>query len=497
MVLENLEPKVVWEIFENVFSVTPRESKKEEKIRAKLKTWIPEYAKSQGIEISLIEDETGNILITRPASPGNELVPPLLFQGHMDMVCETDRTDGFDFNNDPIPVRIQDNGEWVDADGTTLGADNGIGVSIALAVLLNPNVKVGKLELLITVDEETGLTGAFALDSDTIAIQSRLLVNVDSGEIGIITVGSAGGGDTTLKREVHYQDIVGSAIFIELSVTGLFGGHSGVDIHKHRGNANKLIARLLAPIVDEMNVHLSKWNGGSKHNAITREATAIFAIEPGKVAHAEELLKKGKHELLSYFKELEPDLEIKWKTEIPVKQVFSLEESKQIIQTIHLIHQGPVNFSPSIKDLVETSNNVAVVETTDSEMRVITSTRSSVDAELVDFRKQLETIGHLTGWDVILKPSYPGWKPNPQSPFTLFIRSQYEKFVDEELKVNAIHAGLECGIIGSKFPGMQMVAIGPDNKNPHTPDEKVSIASVGIIYDLLVSIVNNLPNQHF
>jgi len=497
MVLEHLEPQTVWEIFEHVFSVTPRESKKEEKIRAKLKSWIPERAKSLGIEINLIEDEIGNILVTRPASPGKESVPPLLFQGHMDMVCETDRPDGFDFDNDPIPVRIQDNGNWVDADGTTLGADDGIGVSIALAVLLDPSIEVGKLELLITVDEETGLTGAFALDPDVITIESRLLVNVDSGEIGIITVGSAGGGDTTLRRELHRQDIVGAATFIELSVTGLFGGHSGVDIHKHRGNANKLVARLLAPIVDEMNVHLSKWNGGSKHNAITREATAKFAVEPEKAPRAEKLLEEGKRDILSYFKELEPDLEIKWKIGVPIEQVFPLEESKQIIQSIHLLHQGPVKFSPSIKDLVETSNNVAVVETTDSEMKVLTSTRSSVDAELVDFRKQIETIGHLTGWEVILKPTCPGWKPDPKSPFTLFVRSQYEKFVDEELKVNAIHAGLECGIIGAKFPGMQMVAIGPDNKNPHTPDEKIEISSVGTIYDLLVSIVNELPNQHF
>ena len=497
MVLENLEPKAVWEIFEHVFSVTPRESKKEEKIRAKLKSWIPERAKSLGIELSLIEDKIGNILVTRPASPGKESVPPLLFQGHMDMVCETDRPDGFDFENSPIPVRIQDNGEWVDADGTTLGADDGVGVSIALAVLLDPTIKVGKLELLITVDEETGLTGAFALDPDTVAIESRLLVNVDSGEIGIITVGSAGGGDTTLKRETHYQDIVGSATFIELSVSGLFGGHSGVDIHKHRGNANKLVARLLAPVIDEMNVHLSRWNGGSKHNAITREAVAIFAVEPGTAARAEEILEAVKRDILSYVKELEPDLEIKWKIGVPVEQVFSLEDSKQIIQSISLLHQGPVNFSPSIKDLVETSNNVAVVETTESEMRVITSTRSSVDAELIDFRRKIATIGHLTGWEVILNPAYPGWKPDPKSPFTVFIRSQYERFVDKEIKVSAIHAGLECGIIGAKFPGMQMVAIGPDNKNPHTPDEKIGISSVGTIYDLLLSIVNELPNQQF
>jgi len=495
MVLESLEPKVVWEIFEHVFSVTPRESKKEDKIRAKLKSWIPERAKSLGIEISLQEDDVGNILVKRPASSGMESVPSLLFQGHMDMVCETDRTEGFDFDNDPIPVQIQANGEWVDADGTTLGADNAIGTSIALAVLLDPNLKSGPLEILITVDEETGLTGAFALDTDKLVIDSRLLVNIDSGDLGRITIGSAGGGDTTFKKTLQTNDVTGDATFYELVVAGLFGGHSGVDIHKHRGNANKLVSKLLVPIIDEMNVHLCKWNGGSKHNAITREAAAKFAVETGKSSRAEELLEKTRDEILAYFIELEPDIQISWEKSSP-EPAFSLEESKKIIQSIYLLHQGPIAFSPAIAGLVETSNNVAVVETNDSEMRVQMSTRSSVDTELEVFRKKLATIGQLTGWEVIQKTAYPGWKPEPESPFTTFISSEYLKFVDEEIKISAIHAGLECGIIGSKLPGMQMVAIGPLMKYLHTPDEKVKISTVGTIYDLLISIVKELPNAN-
>ncbi len=495
MVLESLEPKVVWEIFEHVFSVTPRESKKEEKIRAKLKSWIPERAKSLGIEISLQEDDVGNILVKRPASSGMESVPSLLFQGHMDMVCETDRPEGFDFDNDPIPVQIQVNGEWVDADGTTLGADNAIGTSIALAVLLDPNLKSGPLEILITVDEETGLTGAFALDTDKLVIDSRLLVNIDSGDIGRITIGSAGGGDTTFKKTLQANDVTGDATFYELVVAGLFGGHSGVDIHKHRGNANKMIAQILTPIVDELNVHLCRWNGGSKHNAITREATTNFAVETGKSSRTEELLEKARDEILTYFIELEPDIQISWEKSSP-EPAFSLEESKKIIQSIYLLHQGPIAFSPAIAGLVETSNNVAVVETNDSEMMVQMSIRSSVDTELEVFRKKLATIGQLTGWEVIQKTAYPGWKPEPESPFTAFISSEYQKFVDEEIKISAIHAGLECGIIGSKLPGMQMVAIGPFMKYLHTPDEKVKISTVGTVYDLLISIVKEIPNAN-
>lgn len=493
MVLESLEPNFVWEIFEHVFSVTPRESKKEDKIRAKLKSWIPERAKRLGIDITITEDEIGNILVKRPASPGMESVPSLLFQGHMDMVCETDRPGGFDFDNLPIPVRIQDNGEWVDADGTTLGADNAIGTSIALAVLLDPTLEIGPLELLITVDEETGLTGAFALDAEKLVIDSRLLVNIDSGDLGVITIGSAGGGDTTFEKSVQFHDISGEAIFYELVVTGLFGGHSGVDIHKHRANANKLLARLLSPVVEEMNVHLCRWNGGSKHNAITREAIVKFAVETGKSSRTEEILKKARDEIIAYFKELEPDIQIRWEKS-STEPAISLEESKKIIQSINLLHQGPVAFSPAIAGLVETSNNVAVVETKESKVRVLMSTRSSVDADLVDFRKKLATIGQLTGWNIILKPAYPGWKPEPGSPFIKFISSHYEKFVDKDLEIKAIHAGLECGIIGSKIPGMKMVAIGPTALNAHTPDEKVEIATVGAVYNLLVAVVKDLPN---
>lgn len=493
MVLESLEPKIVWEIFEHVFSVTPRESKKEDKIRAKLKSWIPERASSLGINLTITEDDIGNILVKRPASPGMESVLSLLFQGHMDMVCETDRPDGFDFDNLPIPVRIQDNGEWVDADGTTLGADNAIGTSIALAVLLDPNLTIGPLELLITVDEETGLTGAFALDLEKLVIDSRLLVNIDSGDLGIITIGSAGGGDSAFQKKLDLNNVTGEATFYELVVEGLFGGHSGVDIHKHRANANKLTARLLSTIVDEMNVHLCKWNGGSKHNAITREATAKFAVETGNASRTEELLEITRDDLIAYFKELEPDIQIHWKKS-SAEPAISLEESKKIIQSINLLHQGPVSFSPAIHGLVETSNNVAVVETEESEMRVLMSTRSSVDAELAAFRKKLSTIGHLTGWEVKQKPAYPGWKPEPGSPFIKFISSHYEKFADKELEIKAIHAGLECGIIGSKLPGMKMVAIGPTALNAHTPDEKVKISTVGAVYNLLISIVKDLPN---
>jgi dipeptidase D len=500
MVLQNLEPKLVWQIFEEVFTQTPRASKKEEKIRAKIKEYVQSKSDALGLEIAINEDATGNILVKKPATPGMEKAPPILLQGHMDMVCETDRPDGFDFDNDPIPVRIQDNGEWVDADGTTLGADNGIGSSVGLALLLDSDVAHGPLEVLITVDEETGLVGAFGLDLETLGIESKLMINIDSEDLGVITIGSAGGGDTTLTKNLTLKDVTGEATFYDLSVSGLFGGHSGVDIHEPRANANKLIARMMSVIVDTLNVHLSSWNGGSKHNAITRESTTRFAVETGRAAEAEKLLEESSAAILGYYKSaapgakpLEPDIKIEWKKSESVP-AFSLEESKNIIQSVNVIPHGPIRFSPSVEGLVETSNNLAIIKTEGSEISVLMSTRSSVDSELDSFRKSISDLAHLSGWDVTQKAAYSGWNPEPKSPFLAYVRSHLESVTDGEVKVKAIHAGLECGIIGSKIPGIQMVSIGPRMENPHTPDERLRIADVGILYNVMKSILRDL--QH-
>lgn len=498
MVLENLEPKLVWQIFEEVFIQTPRASKKEDKVRARIKEYVQTYSDAAGIEIIINEDATGNLLLKKPAAKGMEKAPPILLQGHMDMVCETDRPNGFDFDKNPIPVRIQDDGEWVDANGTTLGADNGIGLSIGLALLLDSAVVHGLLEILITVDEETGLVGAFGLEMEKLEIESKLMINLDSEDLGVITIGSAGGGDTTLTKSLSLKEVAGAATFYELSVSGLFGGHSGVDIHEPRANANKLIARMLSRIVEKMNVHLCSWNGGSKHNAITRESTARFAVETGRSADVGKLLAESKADILAYYKSavpgatpFEPEIKIDWKTSEPMP-AFSLEESKRIIQSVNVIPHGPIRFSPNVEGLVETSNNVAIIKTEDSEISVLMSTRSSVDSELDSFRKTISDLAQLSGWDVTLKAAYPGWNPEPKSPFLAYVRSHLESVSKGEIKVEAIHAGLECGIIGSKIPGIQMVSIGPRMENPHTPDERLRIADVEILYSAMKSILKNL-----
>ncbi|TFG33164.1 beta-Ala-His dipeptidase [Candidatus Thorarchaeota archaeon] len=500
MVLEKLKPEPVWEIFEHVFTVTPRESKKEDKIRAKIRSWVTERAESSGIEIEIVEDSVGNLLLKKGPTKGMEDTPPLLLQGHMDMVCETDRKGGFDFDNAPIPVRIQENGEWVDADGTTLGADNGIGVALALALLIDPDALHGPLEVLITVDEETGLVGAFSLNPQELGIESKLLINVDSEQLGLITIGSAGGGDTKLSRVLDISTTDSNLTYYELSISGLLGGHSGVDIHKHRANANKLIARMLIELGLEMKVFLSSWEGGSKHNAITRESTVRFAIPAEKQVSADELLHEASQAIIAYYKNeskrstiLEPDLQIKWK-QVEQFPVCSSEESHKIILTIDLLRQGPINVSPYVKDLVETSNNVAIIKTEGELFTILISTRSSVDAELESYRNQVEFFASQFGWDIERKEAYPGWNPAPSSPFLKFVQRHYEQVLKTEVQLRAIHAGLECGIIGAKIPGIQMVSIGPTALNAHTPDEKLRIADIPILYDLLKSVASELKN---
>lgn len=501
MVLESLEPRMVWEIFETLFTRTPRPSKNEDRIREAIKQWILGKSSDLGLNITVTQDNVGNLLVKKPASIGMESVPPILFQGHMDMVCETDRPDGFDFENNAIPVRIQEDGKWIDADGTTLGADNGIGLSLALALLIDTSeFKHGPLEVLITVDEETGLNGAFGLDIDALEINSKLMINLDSEKLGVITIGAAGGGDTLLMKHLEYMEIPKDYTCIKLTISGLFGGHSGVDIHKPRGNANKLVARCLSALLDETKPMLSSWNGGSKHNAITRESTSIFAIHRNDVDTANGILEREKESILAYYHSsaegadiLEPDIKIEW-VKTDKQRCISIDDSRSIISTAHIIPHGPIRFSPSVKGLVETSNNFAIIKTENSSITFHLSTRSSVDSDLESLRRGLKNLGTIASWDVTLKPAYPGWEPRPNSPFLQYIKKQYENVTSGPVKIEAIHAGLECGIIGAKIPGIQMVSIGAAIENPHTPDERLRIADVEILYNLLKSVLINLSD---
>ena len=501
MVLENLEPKLVWEIFEEVVSNTPRESKKEGKIREKIKEWVKNRAEKEGISLSINEDTIGNIFIKFPASFGMESCQSVILQAHMDMVCETDRPEGFDFDNEPIPIRIQDNGEWVDADGTTLGADNGIGVSLALATLFDKSAdfKHGPLEILLTVDEETGLTGAFNLDVKKLEIQSKLLINLDSEAIGKITIGSAGGADMLFEKNLIKSEDFSKIHenFIELTVSGLRGGHSGGDIHLPRANANKIIARMLSGVLQKKDIYLVNWNGGSKHNAITRKSSALFGIPAGQIGEVEIILSSEKESLFTYYhstsEPFEPNMSIEWKITEP-QPYFSAKESNLIVSTANIIPSSVIRKSPVMEDLTETSNNLSIIKTEGSKISIILSTRSALGDELDATRIAISQIGKLAEWNIIMHPAYPAWKPEPEMPFLQFFKAKCEEFLNTKVEFEAVHGGLETGVIGDKIPGIQMIAIGPTIHNPHSPEEKLNIAAVGIIYRLLKRVLEELPN---
>ncbi|MHA1776785.1 MAG: beta-Ala-His dipeptidase [Promethearchaeota archaeon] len=500
MVLENLKPQVVWDIFEQVFLATPHESKHEELIRKKIKEWLQTNVIPSHPEIIINEDNIGNILIRVPATPGYEEVPSLLLQGHMDMVCVANEP--FDFQKDPITPEIETNGDWVTAKGTSLGADNGIGVSMALALLVDPEFPPhGPLEILITVDEETGLTGAFELDVDKLQIQSRLLINVDSEELGMITVGSAGGGDSLMEKALYrFSDYSNYSTFYQLEVSGLLGGHSGGDIHLPRANANKLIARIMSKLtIAKIPIVISDWKGGTKHNAIPRKSIISFGFPAENKAEVDSLIERERAAILSYYHKgenpFEPDLKIEITPTKPASY-FSLEESRLIISTGNIIPSRAIVPSPTISGLTETSNNFAIVVSSDTGILFHLSSRSSVQAELEWLRDQLEQLAYTAGWKYNREDAYPGWNPDLESPFLAYVRRVYGEEINREVEVGAVHGGLETGLIGDKIPGIEMVSIGPDIQNPHSPDERVNISSVEKMYSILKRLIRDLNRYH-
>jgi dipeptidase D len=506
MILDKLKPRSVWELFETIFASTPRPSNHEEKIQALIKEWAKKHSE---IGISCSSDPAGNLILKKRASPGCERWPAILLQGHLDMVCETNRKD-FEFMNQPIPIRIDPDGEWISADGTTLGADDGIGSSIALALIVDedPAFVHGPIEALLTFAEETGLDGAYQLDPAALAIESRYLINVDSEELGIITIGSAGGGSVKIETNVESEPPGkgNSLACFELTVSGLRGGHSGVDIHLPRGNAIKLVARLLAAVQSKLPIFLNSWEGGTRHNAIPRSSTARFAVRTTDKKALNEVVKAESANIDSYYKGtsaggdvLEPGLAITLK---PVGTIpcTSPGKSAEIVQLTSGLPNGTIRFSPAMPDLVETSCNLAIVKVSLEEKRaeLLVSARSNVDHELESFRRSIASIGQLASWHVTLEDAYPAWTPEPGSAFLGFVRERYGRRLGKPVDIRAVHAGLECSVIAKKVPSLarNIVSIGPEVQNAHSPAERARIADVQVLYDILkdvLSAANHLP----
>jgi len=480
--LLSLEPKSVWAYFKEILEV-PRPSKKEEKIIR----YVLDFGKKHQLET--LQDEVGNVLIRKPATQGMENKKPVVLQSHLDMVCEKNSDKEHDFENDPIGTHIKDG--WVYANGTTLGADDGIGVAAQLAILVAKDIPHGPLECLFTVDEETGLTGAFGLKPGF--LKGKILLNLDSEDEGQLFIGCAGGQDTLAWLPFDKEAVPEGYASYKIMVSGLKGGHSGDDINKGHGNANKMLNRFLWESKEELGLKLSLFAGGNLRNAIAREAYAIVLLPEDKEPDLIMFVQNYQEIFRSEYHVTEPDLAFNFsKTEMPD---FVLDEDSvfQLLNAIYACPHGVLAMSQEIDDFVETSTNLASVKFEEDEVLITTSQRSSVESEKIDATNMVTSVFNLAGAHTETSDGYPGWTPNPNSVIVDITEKAYKRLFKTEPEVLAIHAGLECGLIGDKYPGMDMISFGPTIKGAHSPDERIEIESVQKFWDLTLDVLKNIP----
>ncbi|MDE6493589.1 MAG: aminoacyl-histidine dipeptidase [Bacteroidales bacterium] len=483
-----LEPQNVWA---NFYALTqqPRPSKHEEKVRA----FLVDFARQRGIEVQT--DKTGNVIMRKGATPGMENRKGVILQAHMDMVPQKNADKQHDFLTDPIEAYID--GEWVTANGTTLGADNGMGVAAALAVLESQSLKHGPVEVLITTDEETGMTGAFGLESGL--LKGDILLNLDSETEGELYVGCAGGLDATIDVELDKEAVDASMAAYKLSLTGLKGGHSGMDIVLGRGNANKLMNRLLVAL-READVRLASLDGGSLRNAIPRESFATIVLPKQKESELKPIVDAFFADTKAELSAVEPDYSLSCQpAELPA-QALTARATACLCNLVYGIPNGVVRMSDSMPGLVETSTNMAIVKVEDQGQKchatISCLLRSSVDTAKYDLARNMQAVVDLTpGAKAEFTGAYPGWKPNMDSPILKEMREVYRKMYGKEPKIMAIHAGLECGLFGGVYKHWDMISFGPTIVHPHSPDEKVNIASVKKFWDYLVATLENIPSK--
>jgi len=486
-VLANLEPQIVWSIFEDITKI-PHPSKKEEQIRTWLKSWAKEY------KIAIKEDQVGNLLLSKKATSGKEKSPTLVLQGHMDMVCQKNPDSKADCVKEPLIV--QTDGKTVRAEGTSLGADNGIGLALGLAALIDEELEHGPLEVLLTVDEETGMTGALRMKKGFFT--GNYLLNLDSEILGEITISSAGGGDTILSIPVEKISVKGWK-GIRLEISGLQGGHSGIDIDKGRLSAIKVGVDALTRIQDYLEKQenknakllISNISGGTVLNAIPQEFSCDFLVPKGNEDMVLKLLKHWKKYASSVMKDIEPKIAIEI-SEIKAEKGFSAEQSANICSLLSELYHGMISMSSEIEGLVQTSNNLAVVKTLADRVEISLSTRSSVDEELNEEREKAKSLGESLGAKVSFIEAYPGWKPVLDSHFLKMVKEKYEEVLEKEVKLEAIHAGLECGMFLKLNTKLNVSSIGPTIKNVHTTEEYVEVESVKVIWEVVKKIISSM-----
>jgi len=478
----NLEPKAVWENFYQLTQV-PRPSKHEEKIQ----DFMVKYGKSLGLETE--KDAVGNVVIRKPATPGLENRKGIVMQGHLDMVPQKNNDTKHDFEKDPIDAWID--GEWVKARGTTLGADNGMGVAAAMTVLASKTLVHGPVEALFTCDEETGMTGAFGLQAGW--LKGDILLNMDSEDEGELYVGCAGGVNGNIEFEYDEMIVPKGYSSYKLIIKGLKGGHSGLDINLGRGNSNKLMVRFLKHAIQEMDVRLAEINGGGMRNAIPRECYAIVVVPTESVSEFLSAVSKYENVYKAELKISEPNLGFAAEECAKPKSLIDERVQDDMIDSVYACPNGMIRMSDSMPGLVETSTNLATVKSENGVISVKCLLRSSVDSAKDDLCEQVESVFSLAGGMVRFDGGYPGWKPNMDSAILKRMQKIYENKFGKVPEIKAIHAGLECGILGANYPHWDMISFGPTMRFPHSPDEKVNIPTVAKFWDFLVETLKNAP----
>jgi dipeptidase D len=480
--LGHLKPELLWKHFEEICK-RPHPSRNEQQVAK----YIVDFAKQNNLECKV--DAFGNVVVRKAATPGKENLTPVVLQGHLDMVPEKNADVAHNFEKDPIQCYAD--GDWVKAKGTTLGSDNGIGVAAALAVLESNDVEHGPIEALFTLDEETGLNGAQALQPGFVS--ADILMNLDSEEDGALYIGCSGGQNTFVKFKYEGKDVPDKTIAYEISITGLKGGHSGLDIHLGKGNAIKLMVRLLHELNYNYGIRLVTVSGGSKHNAIPRESFATIRVPKksaddvkGYVEHYNEIVKA---ELAS----VEPTLVVVCTESKSKAKVMDKTTAKNLIDSLYAVPNGVVKMSADIEGLVETSTNLAVVVTNKKTVEVTLSQRSSVESEKKDISNSITALFRMAKADVVQGDGYPGWKPDIHSPVLGVMKKVFHDKYGKEPEVKAIHAGLECGIIKERYPHMDMISFGPTIFGAHSPDERVQISTVEKFWENLVAALKNIP----
>ncbi|MCG6185869.1 aminoacyl-histidine dipeptidase [Maribellus maritimus] len=484
--IKSMEPREVWGIFDQMTKI-PRPSDHEEEIQS----WAHNFGKNLGLET--FKDDAGNIIIRKPASPGMEKRKGVILQGHLDMVPQKNSNKEHNFETDPIEAFVD--ADWVKARGTTLGADNGIGVSAALAVLASKTIQHGPVEVLLTATEETGMDGANGLAPGV--LHGDILINMDSEDEGELYVGCAGGEDASALFSYTTEEVPAGFTGMKLNVTGMKGGHSGMDISLGRGNANMVFFRILNAAYGKLGVRLASIDGGSLRNAIPREAFGLLAVNEADVADFVALVEEISDTIKTELAVTEPDLKITVEQATVPSDLIDKKTQVRLTLAVIACPNGVVRMSDSMEGLVETSTNLAIVKSDASKKTILCAAlmRSSVDSAKEDLASRIRAVFTLAGAEVSFSGAYPGWKPNMDSPILKTMQDVYNKNFKKIPEIKAIHAGLECGILGGKYPNWDMISFGPTIRFPHSPDEKVNIESVKKFWDFLVVTLENIPEK--